>query len=274
MDSILKWAGGKRQLLDYLKQHIDLKKLAGHKLFEPFVGGGALFLDLEHDHVVINDINTELINVYKQIKKNPNELINILQIHKKKHCHDYYYQIRNIDRTKKINKLSDVEKAARTIYLNRVCYNGLYRVNSKGEFNVPLGRYVNPEIVFEEKLIEISKYLNNTSIEIRNVDFQEAVRDAKEGDVIYFDPPYDYEESGFTSYTSDRFTREDLERLKILCDDLIDRGCSVILSNNDTTYVNDLFLDNKYTIDHVLAKRMINCKGKKREAVHEVIIYG
>lgn len=274
MEPILKWAGGKRQLLNNIKALIDPKRLNGHTLFEPFVGGGALFLDLEHNKVCINDINSELINVYLQIKQCPLKLIEILKTHKINHSHDYYYKIRNLDRKKTFDNLSKVERAARTIYLNRVCYNGLYRVNSNGEFNVPLGKYVNPEIVFDEKIIELSQYLNNNDIEITNNDFQNAVQKAKTGDIIYFDPPYDYETNGFTSYTSEGFSRNDLKRLKKLCDELREKGCFVIVSNNDTQFVNNLFSNGQYQFVRVQAKRFINCKGEKRDSVKEVIIYG
>ena len=274
MEPIMKWAGGKRQLLTDIERIIKIKDIKGCTFYEPFVGGGAVFLKLEHPFVSINDINSELINVYLQIKENPHKLIRELKKHKENHGHDYYYMIRNLDRTKKYKKMSEVQEAARTIYLNRVCYNGLYRVNTKGEFNVPLGKYVNPEIVFEDKINEISKYLNSTNVTITNFDFEEAVKNAKSGDVVYFDPPYDYEGNGFTSYTCDGFSREDLERLKRTCDSLISKGCRVIVSNNDTSFVNKLFKDSKYKIEHVNAKRMINCKGQKRNSVKEIIIYG
>lgn len=274
MEPIMKWAGGKRQLLNDIESVININDLAGHRVYEPFVGGGAFFLDLEHDNVLINDINKELINVYLQVRDNPHQLIRILNEHNINHSHDYYYEIRNFDRNGRIENLSKVELAARTLYLNRVCYNGLYRVNSNGQFNVPLGRYVNPEIVSENKILDISNYLNVNRIDITSTDFAQAVQGAIAGDLVYFDPPYDYEEGGFTSYTSDGFSRDDLRRLKGVCDELIKIGCKVVISNNDTSFVNLLFDDKKYTINHVFAKRMINCKGQRRNSVKEVIIYG
>lgn len=274
MEPIMKWAGGKRQLLDELTKIINIKTLDGHRLYEPFVGGGALFLSLEHNKTSINDLNQELINVYIQIKNNPEKLIECLQKHKECHSHSYYYKIRNYDRTSKLAKLTDVERAARTIYLNRVCYNGLYRVNSLGQFNVPMGKYSNPEIVFEDKILEMSKYFNQRGFEITSVDFEIAVSSAKKGDIVYFDPPYDYDTNGFASYTKYGFTRADLIRLKKLCDALIARGCKVVISNNDTSFVRELFNDRKYHLDVVLAKRMINCIGEQRDNVKEVIIYG
>lgn len=270
----MKWAGGKRQLLTDIKSTININDLVGHRIFEPFVGGGAFFLDLAHDNVLINDINKELINVYVQIKNNPKELIKLLKKHQANHCHDYYYEIRNYDRNGIINNLSEVKQAARTIYLNRVCYNGLYRVNSSGQFNVPLGKYKNPDIVFEDKILEIHDYLINNNIEIMSVDFEIAVQSANAGDLVYFDPPYDYDDSGFTSYTCNGFSKDDLKRLKNVCDDLISKGCKVVVSNNDTAFVNQLFDNDSYHIKHVMAKRMINCKGQQRNSVKEVVIYG
>ena len=274
MEPILKWAGGKRQLLPEIKKVIVTLNFNGHCFYEPFVGGGAVFMDMCFPKAAINDINPELINVYIQIKENPYELIKLLEKHKENHCHDYFYEIRNLDRNPDFEKMSDIEKAARTIYLNRVCYNGLYRVNSKGQFNVPLGRYSNPEIVLKDKILELSDYLKSNNIKITCQDFEKSIKSAKQGDLIYFDPPYDYEESGFTSYTKDGFSKDSLIRLKKVCDKLLEKGCKIILSNNDTKFVNELFSEEKYKIKHVLAKRMINCNGEKRDSVMEVIIYG
>lgn len=273
MKPIFKWAGGKRKLLPLIKEVIDIDSLKEHTLYEPFVGGGALFLDLENDVVHINDLNSELINAYIQIKENPKKLIRLLRKFAKKHSKEFYYQMRNYDRKKSFSRLSNVTKAARTIYLNRTCYNGLYRVNSNGKFNVPFGNYKNPDIILEEKILALSEYLNKVSATITNLDFEMAIVDAKENDLIYFDPPYDYENNGFTSYTSNGFTREDLVRLKKVCDELIKRGCKVIISNNDTTYVNELFDDPKYVIKHVVTRWTISCDGKNRKEIKEVIIY-
>lgn len=274
MDPIMKWAGGKRKLLSEIKKVINFNELSTHRLFETFIGGGALSFDVLNEKTTINDINPELINVYIQIRDNPQELIRILKMHKENNTHDYFYMIRNLDRNDSYSLMSNVQKAARTIYLNRVCYNGLYRVNSKGFFNVPYGRYVNPEIVFEDKIYKISSFLKNSKVKITCKDFEEAVKNAKKGDVVYFDPPYDYDDNGFTSYTKKGFSRNDLKRLKRTCDRLIENGCHIIVSNNDTSYVNDLFSDSKYKFNHIYATRMINCDGKKRKSVKEVIIYG
>lgn len=273
MKPIFKWAGGKRKLLPLIKEIIDIDLLKEHTLYEPFVGGGALFLDLENGIVHINDLNSELINAYIHIKENPKKLIRLLRKFAKNHSKEFYYQMRNYDRKKSFSRLSNVTKAARTIYLNRTCYNGLYRVNSNGKFNVPFGNYKNPDIILEEKILALSEYLNRVSATITNLDFEMAIADAKENDLIYFDPPYDYENNGFTSYTSNGFTRDDLVRLKKVCDELIKRGCKVIISNNDTTYVNELFDDPKYVIKHVVTRWTISCDGKNRKEIKEVIIY-
>lgn len=275
MDPILKWAGGKRKLLSHIKKLIDLEHLARHTLYEPFVGGGALFMNIENKSVVINDINNELINVYLVVRDHPDLLINELNIHKKKHDRDYYYKIREYDRLENYSLMSNIKKASRTIYLNRTCYNGLYRVNSLGYFNVPFGTYKNPDIVIEDKILSLSKYLNKSNVVIKNEDFSEAIEDAQLGDLIYFDPPYDYEFSnGFTSYTSTGFNRNDLKRLKLLCDKLVKRGCKVVISNNDTTFVNALFDDPFYKIEHVVTSWTINRDSKSRKEKKEVIIHG
>ncbi len=273
MKPIFKWAGGKRKLLPLIKEVIDLNSLKNNTLYEPFVGGGALFLDLENEHVHINDLNSELINAYMQIKNNPLKLIKLLRKFSKKHSKEFYYEMRNYDRKKSFNRLSDVTKAARTIYLNRTCYNGLYRVNSKGQFNVPFGKYKHPDIVLEEKILSLSEYFNKVSAVITNCDFETAVASTKKNDLIYFDPPYDYDSNGFTSYTSNGFSRNDLIRLKRVCDELVAKGCKVIISNNDTKFVNELFNDPKYEIKHVVTRWTISCDGKNRKEIKEVIIY-
>ena len=276
MEPLLKWAGGKRQILPELKKIITPELLDGHKYFEPFVGGGALVFALEHNNVVINDSNEELINVYDVVKNNPSELIKLLKLHKKKHNEDYYYSIRELDRNKrKYSRMSDEKKAARFIYLNRTCYNGLYRVNSSGHNNVPIGKQTsNNDIVMEDRITALSNYLNNNNVLIMKGDFENAVQEAQRGDVIYFDPPYDYEDSGFNSYVKEGFTHEDLIRLRDLSDQLIERGCVVVLSNNDTKFVRQSFSNTNYKIYEIDAKRYINCDGKNRTKAKEVIIYG
>ena len=278
MEPILKWAGGKRQLLSELKKYITKELIGENRYYEPFIGAGSLAFSLECHRLTINDYNEELINVYNVVKSNPIELIKELEKHQKYHSHDYYYEVRALDRDcSGYSKLSNVKKAARMIYLNKTCYNGLYRVNSQGFYNVPIGKNTQqqtPNIVMKERIIALHNYLNNSEIEIRKGDFAKSVFDAKAGDVIYFDPPYDYEKEGFKSYVKTGFTHDDLVRLRNLCNELIERGCIVVISNNDTQFVRECFNADCYVIHSIEAKRYINCKGDRRTKAQEVIIYG
>ncbi len=270
----MRWAGGKRQLIPALERYIDRNVFANgnHRYFEPFIGGGALCFYLEPSRSVINDYNPELINVYEVIRDTPQDLIELLRIHQTNFSHDYYIQIRSMDRCSSFLDLPAVERAARIIFLNRTCYNGLYRVNNKGFFNVPIGKKKNPDIIMEDKILAMNRYFNENEVVMRKGDFETAVEDAQPGDFVYFDPPYDYEESGFTSYNETCFERKDLERLKRVSDDLIEMGCLVLLSNNDTPFVNELF--EEYAIEHIDTKRFISCDGRTRNEGKEVIIYG
>ncbi len=280
MKPFLKWAGGKRQLLPYIKEFINQNNIGDGKYYEPFLGGGSIFFDLSHKKSFINDYNKEIINTYKVIKKNPNKLILKLKIHASNHSKEYFYQIRALDRdVENYKKMDDVDKAARTIYLNRTCYNGLYRVNKNGFFNTPIGKYVNPLICDEENIREISTFLNENNIQITSYDFEKAVESAEKNDWIYFDPPYDYEYGGgFVNYVKEGFNHDDLIRLKNLCDHLISKGCNVLISNNDTSFVRSLFVSNDnyeivYETKTIKANRNITSK-KERKKVDEVLIYG
>ena len=278
MRPFLKWAGGKRQLLPYIKEYINEDALNGVKFYEPFIGGGSLFFHLQHGDSIINDFNAEIVNCYKVIKTAPKKLIKQLIVHQENHCKEYFYKIRSMDRSGEFDNMTNVEKAARTIYLNRTCYNGLYRVNLAGQFNTPMGRYANPLICDEENILEISKFLKENKTTIRCSDFAEAVKDAKEGDWVYFDPPYDYEGSGFVGYVKEGFSHADLERLKDTCDELISKGCQVLVSNNDTKFVRKTFSSDNYEIVYetkvIKANRNINSKRSKRKKVDEVLIHG
>lgn len=276
MEPILKWAGGKRLLLPQITEIIDTLGFSPLKntYFEPFFGGGAITFGLEYPSCIISDINAELINVYEIIKRNPKELIEVLKEHQIKNTKEYYLKIRQLDRISNYSSLSAIEKAARVIYLNKTCYNGLYRVNRKGQFNVPYGKQGNPDIVMQERIIAISNYLNSNAITILNTDYHTAVETAQENDMVYFDPPYDYEdENGFTAYVVDGFDRKALQDLKQCCDELLARGCHIVLSNNDTSFVNNLFSDEQYSIKHIDAHRFINRKADGRCKVAEVLVY-
>ena len=258
----LKWVGGKRQLMPAINELLPKKYTNYH---EPFLGGGALLFNIQPKKAVINDFNEELINVYKVIKDKPEELIADLETHKNES--DYFYNIRALDREKDFNELSDIKKASRVIYLNKTCYNGLYRVNNSGEFNSPFGRYKNPNIRNETTIRAVSKYLNNNEITILNDDFEDVLKDINKGAFVYFDPPYDpvSQSSNFTGYIQGGFDIFDQIRLRDLCDQLNKKGVKFLLSNSATPLIEDLYKN--YKIIYVKANRSINSNGEKRGEV-------
>jgi DNA adenine methylase len=228
----LKWAGGKRQLLPALQSQLPKGYIkSDNSYYEPFLGGGALLFNLQPKRAVINDVNAELMNCYKVIKNLVDELSEDLKIHK--YEKDYFYEIRNLDRNIDYKNKTPVQRASRFIFLNKTCYNGLYRVNLQGQFNVPFGKYKKVNILDVDTLKAVSRYLNENEINILNIDFQEATKDAEKGDFIYFDPPYDpvSASSDFTGYDSRGFGKEEQIRLKQTFDDLSSRGCKILLSN-------------------------------------------
>lgn len=263
----LKWVGGKRQIIPAISKMLP-KKITNY--YEPFVGGGALLFHLQPSKAVINDFNEELINVYNVIKDNVEELITDLQSHKNES--DYFYNIRLLDRSIEYNNLSKIEKASRVIYLNKTCYNGLYRVNRSGEFNTPFGRYKNPNIVNETTLRAVNDYLNRNEIRILNVDFEEVVKDIKKGAFVYFDPPYDpiSKSSNFTGYIQGGFEMDDQIRLRDLCNKLNQKGVKFLLSNSATPFIEDLYKD--FEISYVKANRFINSNATKRGEINEVLV--
>ena len=241
--------------------------------YEPFVGGGALLFELSPKKAVINDYNEELMNVFNCIKDENkfSKMCLELNHHEANHSEEYYYEIRNKDRDKnKFKKLADYKRAARTIYLNKACFNGLYRVNSKNEFNVPFGKKTKVNTYEGQNLGIVHSYLNFNDVVILSVDFEVSVASAKAGDFIYFDPPYDSETSTFNSYTENGFGKEEQVRLARVYKELSDRGCYVMLSNHNTSLVKELYKD--FNIHVIEAKRNINANGKKRGKVEEVII--
>jgi DNA adenine methylase len=210
----LKWVGGKRQLMPTITELMP-KNFTGY--YEPFVGGGAVLFHTQPKNAVINDLNEDLINVYNTIKKNPEELIKDLKTHKNES--EYFYDLRILDRTEGFEKLSNIKKASRVIYLNKTCFNGLYRVNNSGEFNSPFGRYKNPNITNEITIRAVSKYLNNNKIQIFSKDYEEVLENIKKGSFVYFDPPYHpvSKSSSFTGYIQGGFDVYDQTRLRDLC---------------------------------------------------------
>lgn len=266
----LKWAGGKQQLCAQYETYFPT---GFSRYFEPFVGGGAIFFHLWSagrlsDEVFLSDNNEELMNTYKVVRDKLDELIELLVVHKVEHGKEYYYETRKLDRQDV--ELSDVERAARTIYLNRTCYNGLYRVNSKGQFNVPMGSYKNPKIVREDVLRAASVALQEVSIEVR--DFREVADFAQPGDFFYFDPPYDpvSKTASFTSYTAGNFQKQDQRDLTDLFARLSEMGCLCMLSNSYTPFVLQLYQD--FRIETVQANRAINSDADGRGSIEEVVV--
>lgn len=264
-----KWTGGKRQLLPHLIKNLPNKF---NRYFEPFVGGGALFFKLQPKNSVINDLNSELITTYKVIKDEIEELINLLKIHKELNSKEYYLKIRNMDREKNITEYNNVKRVARFIYMLRVNFNGIYRVNSKNQFNVPYGKYLNPKILDEELLRKISHFLNENNTLILNTDFENSLLEAKKGDLVYLDPPYIpiSKTSSFTSYTREGFNYDEQLRLKKLVDKLTKKEVFVMQSNSYSEITKELYKN--YNIKEVLASRMINSKVENRGKIKEVII--
>lgn len=261
----IKWAGGKGKLL---RQIVSRLPQRFNRYFEPFLGGGALFFHLQPEKAWLFDINDELINCYLAVRDRPKLLINDLKKHK--HDEDYFYTLRDLDRSPRFKKLSAIRRASRLIYLNRTCFNGLYRVNAKGHFNVPFGDYVNPKIVDQENILNCSKVLKKARIKCARYSAVERI--TKEGDFVYFDPPYEplSASSNFTNYSSHGFTAADQEELRNLCDRLHMMGVFFMVSNSYSPLVLNLY--SRYRISVIEAHRAINADGAKRGKVNEVII--
>ncbi|MDD2430525.1 MAG: DNA adenine methylase [Firmicutes bacterium] len=263
----LKWTGGKRQILPIIKKYVPEHM----RYFEPFLGGGAVFFALRPKIAFLNDLNSDLINVYEVIKEFPGELIESLKQHKNEE--EYFYDMRRLDRDyKRYNSLDSIKKASRFIYLNKTCFNGLFRVNKKGQFNAPYGRYINPNIVCEPLLRAVTDYLNTNELYFTSFDFTDHLKAARKGDFVYLDPPYDpvSTTSHFTGYVKYGFDKDDQLRLKQTCDVLAAKGVKFLLSNSATTYIKTLYQD--YDIVYVYANRVINSNAKKRGSICELLI--
>lgn len=270
----LKWAGGKRDLVDFIIKFMP-KEFSAY--FEPFLGGGALFFTLknqgllENKKVILNDKNKELINAFKVLKNKPNTLLEHLKNLQENHSKEQFYQIRHLDRKADFSKLDKIFRAARFIYLNKTCFNGLCRYNAKGQFNTPLGSYKNPKIYDEDLMIKAYTALQKVSI-LEN-DFELAIKEAKSGDFVYFDPPYFplNKTSSFTSYT-DNFLQKEHLRLFESFKRLNSKGVKVLQSNSNSPFIKELYKD--FEIIELKAKRAINCKGDKRGEISELLIKG
>jgi DNA adenine methylase len=269
----LKWAGGKGQLLDIIDNNLPVQF---NRYFEPFVGGGALFFHLYRRgfrrEVILSDLNEELMKAYETIRDSVDDLILELQNGTYESDKDVFYHIRAWDKEPDWIDANNVRRTARMIYLNRTCYNGLYRVNQKGHFNVPFGKYKNPTICNEENLQAVSKALKKAKLLC--VDFEESVKEAAKDDFVYFDPPYQpvSETAYFTEYTASGFGEDKQRRLAKVFEDLHKRGCFVLESNSVVPMIRKLYSKKAYILDTVQAKRAISCDPKGRGNVSELLI--
>ncbi len=266
---IVKWAGGKTQLLEKMTSLLPTEEITAY--CEPFLGGGAMLFCIQPGVAYINDINSGLMNVYNVIKYYPEALIAELSGYE--NTAEFYAKIRELDRDfERFSALSAVQQAARFIYLNKTCFNGLYRENRQGQFNVSYGKYKNPNFVNVSGIRSMSQYFNAANIIFTSVDFSLVLNNLPSGTFVYLDPPYDpiSETANFTSYTRYGFTKEDHIRLRECCDALTARGIKFMLSNSDTHFIRSLYAG--YDITEVFAKRFINCNGNGRGAVKELII--
>ncbi|PPD57404.1 DNA adenine methylase [Dehalogenimonas etheniformans] len=259
----VKWAGGKRGIIDQLVNRLPDKF---GEYYEPFAGGAALFFEISDNlkKAYISDSNLDLMITYAVVKDMPDALIKKLEDHAKKDSEEYYYKVRA-----QHNLKDAVDTAARFIYLNKTCYNGLYRVNKKGEFNVPRGRYANPDVVNKENILAASQALKKAELRYREFD----KITPKSGDLVYFDPPYHpTDTASFTQYTKLDFSEKDQQRLANFALELHRQGVYVMLSNSDTPYIRNLYNNTAWNLSVVSAPRLVNCKAEGRVAVKELLV--
>ncbi len=265
----VKWAGGKTQLLSELEQHVPRFE----KYFEPFLGGGALFfrvISKTKMTACVSDANADLINAYKVVRDDVEGLINLLQRYEqnyRKDPHHFYYRLRS-----KTDIKDAVENTARFIALNKTCYNGLYRVNSKGAFNVPIGRYKNPTICDSHQLRKASAALGHSKARMLVGDYKDVLKNARSGDFVYLDPPFSPLNltADFTQYTYNGFDQQDQVDLARMFRQLDRRGCKVLLSNSDTEFTRTLY--SGFPFKSIPVQRAISCKGHARRGYHELLV--
>jgi len=265
---VVKWVGGKRQLLPQILPLIPKRMTA---YCEPFLGGGAVLFALQPKRVLVNDLNQDLITVYRVIKEDADALIEHLSRHE--NTPEYFYRIRDLDRDKEAYAaMSDVEKASRLLYLNKTCYNGLFRVNASGAFNSPYGHYRRPNIVNEQTIRGVSRYFNSCDITFFSGDFASVLEQVPKGGFVYLDPPYDpvSDTASFTGYNRGGFGREEQVRLKECCDALTARGVKFLLSNSATPFIRELY--GSYRVSIVQARRAVNSVASRRGAIEEVLV--
>ena len=261
----LKWVGGKTQLLAVLEARMPVDY---GRYFEPFIGGGALFFHLQPRQAILTDINDSLIQTYQVIRDQVEALIEDLGQHR--YEKEYFYQLRSADRTSSFQDWSPVQRASRLIYLNKCCFNGLYRVNSRGEFNVPFGRYKAPKFLDAENLRACQRSLHSTQLDVRH--FSEIETQVKPGDFVYFDPPYAplSATSHFTGYSQSGFSLQDQIALRDLCQRLNEREVFFMVSNSSAPLIFDLY--QSFSLEEVMASRSVNSLSSKRGKIPEVII--
>lgn len=266
----LKWVGGKRQLAPILKDLMPpLSQI--REYVEPFVGGGGMFFSLQPERAIINDLNEELINVYKVIRDNPRELIECLKTHT--NSPEHYYEVRDLDRQPLFQHLSQVERAARIIYLNKTCFNGLFRVNAQGFFNVPYGYYKNPQFQEVSKILSVSGYLRSADIRIMSGNYTHVLSHIKVGTFVYLDPPYApiSDTSNFTGYNSGGFSNKEQESLRDFCLKISELGAFVMLSNSCSPIIYELY-NGQFNIHEVKVNRAISAAAASRGQVTELVI--
>lgn len=265
----VKWVGGKRQIMPSIVELLP-ENIGRLNYVEPFIGGGAVLFHLQPRVAIINDFNSELTNVYEVIRNNVEELIQHLKTHRNES--DYFYDLRGLDRNEEYRNLSNIQRASRVIYLNKTCFNGLYRVNNAGEFNSPFGRYKNPNIVNEPTLRAVNKYLNQNNIIIQNGDYANVLETIPQNSFVYLDPPYHpiSESSNFTGYVQGGWDVWDQIRLREICDNLDERGIKFLLSNSSAQLIKDQYQN--YKISIVKANRSINSDASNRGEIDELLI--
>jgi DNA adenine methylase len=263
----IKWVGGKTRLLEQLEGFFPVDFARYH---EPFVGGGAVFFRVQPRRAMLSDVNPRLVNAWRAVRDQPWDVIDRLEHHRQRHEAPYYYAART--RFNRGEGLQPLDQAALFIYLNKTCFNGLYRENRRGEFNVPVGRYTNPGVYDIANILAVSERLQG--VDLRVGSFETVLERAEPGDFIYFDPPYVpvSATSSFTGYVGAGFDHRLQERLRDVFGALVDRGCSVVLSNSDCEYVRELY--GAWRVETVEAPRSINSRGDRRGAVNEVVVMG
>lgn len=266
----VKWIGSKRRVVDKLKEHLPVGyNLQEGSYYEPFVGSGAMMLALRPANAVINDLNPELTLTYKVIRDNKEyqKMLNQLREWEKEHTEELYYKIRDMDRKPSYVSVEDYIHAARLIYLNKTCYNGLYRTNRKGEFNAPCGHKEKVKLFDRKNLNAVHEYLSSNDITIFNGDYGEVIRSAKEGDFVYLDPPYD---GTFNKYTAKSFGEKDQKKLAETFYVLANRGVNVMLTNSNTELINSLYVSSNKK--ELKVRHIVSPKGESRKECTELVI--